>query len=259
MNVYDKLASCKLLVDNIPEDTEIYVDYVHGNAELINAGEDIIKAFNDAKSLDKKCNDKVIKSIWVYMDFDLLSSVKLNLKLFVGIREFISDRWKCDFTTIAENKVDRITNDEDKQFHSSDDPLMNKEYYNSFLGCKYEDDYSIDCLKRIKYKFIRAKRERAKQLHQIQKILKMKRYKYISTPKLEYDISMGLHYMIGDPLFKSESSKTMDEIITESLGRLNDNYLRSKITTINTELAFINANLKKFNKLINDKKRRYLI
>lgn len=236
-NVYLKLATVE--IPRWTNNISIEIDYVSHSAKLIPEGAIITDIFINTEDSDVKTINQLIEKMWVYQGFNLLSTIRMDLKLFIGLRDFIYDKLKCDQETIKPNKTAEIPNND----FNSNDLWTNIEYFNSLLGYNYQDDCGPKYLKNVRYHLNKLRRERLAELHRLEKVNKYP----ISDDKINYATTMGLLYMAGIEI----DDKMM---IPETLGKISNPYTKAKITVLNTELCFINRNLKIVNQLLAKKK-----
>ena len=236
MNVYLKLATVK--IPRWTNNISIEIDYVSHSAKLIPEGVIIADIFINTEDSDVKTINQLIETIWVYQEFNLLSTIRMDLKLFIALRDFISDKHKCDQESIKP-KTAEIPNDD----FNSNDLWTNIEYFNSLLGYNYQDDCGQKYLKNVRYHLNKLRRERLAELHKLEKVNKYP----ISNDKINYATTMGLLYMAGIEI----DDKMM---IPETLGKISNPYTKAKITVLNAELCFINRNIKLVNQLLAKKK-----
>lgn len=130
--------------------------------------------------------------------------------------------------------------------------VENIQYYDSYCGYKFIDDYSDNYLKSLLKNFIHERKSRVKELHVI-----ISNYKYFcddcaTRTRMDYISTMGLGYYCGHAYGKEINS----ESVMSPLVYINEDYCKHKIHVIEVELCYINKNIKAIKRVIRSRKSK---
>lgn len=221
MNIYNKLVTVK-----IPPELEsrsgIQVDMPTHYAALVDSEPEIEELFNQAKEEDIEVVDKIIRRVLNSQQLRLKSTALLDLKMFIGIRDFIieSDAKHAK----SEKEIERLTKT----------AYPNIQYYESLLGYFYECDYEDEYLLNVRRDLSKLRRLKIIELHKLEKITNQI---IRGKDNLEYNRDMGL-------LYTGEVESNDRLMLACTLGRLDESYTKTKIVVLNKEICFLKKNIK---------------
>lgn len=138
--------------------------------------------------------------------------------------------------------------------------VQNIKYYDSYLGYNYIDSTSTKVLRITLKDLYKARRNRIIELHKLSKgNIWHKDHPSNdswSDSRMDYISSMGLGYLYDNNYLFRERIKQDDssgEYLLVPLSRINEDYQRCKIHTIEVELAYLNRNIKIIKKVLRER------
>lgn len=122
---------------------------------------------------------------------------------------------------------------------------LGKEGINSGIN-SYDSNY----LRKVRDEFKKFKRELIMQNHKIERIMHNKyHYKGFNSDISLYDVNHGYKQSYNIDVLKDPT-----DAVTSSLAHLNESYCKTKITSNNMEICFVNQNIKEIERVLRSRR-----
>ena len=136
--------------------------------------------------------------------------------------------------------------------------VENIQYYDSYLG--YESIYnkSTSYLNQILKVFIKERKKRVKELHNLTYVSKRPKCLYESMDNISIGgLANRFKGYINDPgPYRYGVDETRPDVIMLSLACINEDYLNNKIHVLEVELCYLNKNIKAIKHVIRTRKSK---